>query len=261
MGGGWCTSHFWSLAVEEHFYFFFPVMLAWAGPRRSLPVAAGLAVGLLGWRILDSHWARLFEYTNTVPQYFRTDCRLPDLLFGAVTALLAARAPRWLIRTAAAFGGVVLVLRLANFPLPWAAQSALLPWLLLGTVLRADGWLGRALEWRPLAWLGRMSYSLYLWQQMFFHDPSRFRIAELGPLQSWPYNVVALLASAAASHYLLERPLTVGRILAEWGHAGDLAVPQVLSFRLTRGLVGRFGKVKQPHAGQVSSTAGPRDES
>jgi len=54
-GGGWYTGHFWSLAVEEHFYLFFPVLLAWAGPRRTLPLAAALAFALLGWRILDTH--------------------------------------------------------------------------------------------------------------------------------------------------------------------------------------------------------------
>src|SRR5205823_259232 len=153
--------------------------------------------------ILDLRWAWLFERTGVIAQYYRTDCRLPDLLLGAVTALVATRAPGWLVRTAGMAGGIVMVARLANLPLPWAAQSALLPWLLLGTVLRPDGLLGPVLEWGPLAWLGRLSYSLYLWQQLFFCGPTRFRLTELGPLQDWPWNAIGLLACAAASHYLL----------------------------------------------------------
>ncbi len=233
IGGGWVTGHFWSLAVEEHFYLFFPVLLAWLGPRRALPVAIALAVGLLGWRYLDGHTPWLFTRTSVVQQYYRTDCRLPDLLSGAVTALLAARAPTWFVRAAAVGGGAALVARLASLPVPWSAQVALMPWLLLGTVLRPDGWPGRALEWRPLAWVGRMSYSLYLWQQLYFHDLARYRIEEIGPLQGWPWNALALLACAAASHYLLERPLTrLGRTLAD---RRATAEPHVEAVRVTVG--------------------------
>jgi peptidoglycan/LPS O-acetylase OafA/YrhL len=235
-GSGWYTGHFWSLAVEEHFYLFFPVLLACAGPRRTLPLAVALAAALLGWRVLDMHWPWLFERTNAVPQYYRTDCRLPDLLLGAVTALLAARVPRWLLWPAAAAGGLALLGRLANLSVPWVAQSMFLPWLLLGTVLRPDGWLGRALEWAPLAWLGRMSYSLYLWQQVFFHGPARFRLDALAPLQDWPWNAVGLLVCAVVSHYLLERPLTrLGRVLAERRPTEPPAEPQVEARRVVLG--------------------------
>jgi peptidoglycan/LPS O-acetylase OafA/YrhL len=83
-----------------------------------------------------------------------------------------------------------------------------IPWMLAGTVLRPAGALGRALESAPLRWVGRLSYSLYLWQELFFVKRHANLASALTPLQSWPYNVVALLACAAASYYLLERPLT-----------------------------------------------------
>jgi peptidoglycan/LPS O-acetylase OafA/YrhL len=253
-GAGWYTGHFWSLAVEEHFYLFFPVMLAWLGPRRALPVAIALGTALLGWRILDTHWPWLFEHTNVVPQYFRTDCRLPDLLFGAVTAMLAARAPHWFVLPAAAAGGLVLIARVVNLPVPWVMQSVLLPWLLLGTVLRPDAWLGRALEWTPLAWVGRMSYSLYLWQQIFFHGPARFRLAGLEPFQDWPWNAIGLFACAAASYYLLERPLTrLGRRLADRRIAS--AEPQVQWFRVPLGRRrGRSVPATRPLVGSAKRT-------
>jgi peptidoglycan/LPS O-acetylase OafA/YrhL len=236
--GWWYTGHFWSLAVEEHFYLFFPVLLAWAGPRRTLPLAVGLALVLIGWRWLDLRWMRLYAWTSAVPQYYRTDCRLPDLLLGAVTALLASRAPAGLVRIAGIAGAAALVARLAlGLPVPWTVSSVLLPWMLLSTVQRPAGWVGQTLEWAPLVWVGRRSYSLYLWQQLFFHGPERFRLTGLGPLQDWPWNLLALFACAAASHALLERPLTrLGRSLARRRAAapapqGDEALRSLIDHR------------------------------
>ena len=71
--------------------------------------------------------------------------------------------------------------------------------------------MGRLLESAPLRWVGRLSYSLYLWQQLFFITRSR----EPGPLQHFPLNVLAVFACAALSHYLVEKPLmTWGQRLA-----------------------------------------------
>jgi peptidoglycan/LPS O-acetylase OafA/YrhL len=259
-GGGWYTGHFWSLAVEEHFYLFFPVLLAWASPRRAIPWVIGLVALLIAWRTFDDHWLRLSDRVHAASQYFRTDCRLPDLLFGAITALVAGRAPLRLVRVAGAAGGIVLLARVFDVRVPWLAQTILLPWLLLGTVLHADGWAGRALEWRPLAWLGRMSYSLYLWQQLFFIGPSPTGLAAMGPLQLWPWNVLGLLVCATASHYLLERPLTrFGRALADRRRTTAPIEPRVEAYRFMFGRSFGFARrAAQPARRESASTPDAR---
>lgn len=57
----------------------------------------------------------------------------------------------------------------------------------------------------PLRAMGRASYSLYLWQQLFaLHSSNN---SELLALQQFPLNVVTIFACAAGSYYLVERPL------------------------------------------------------
>jgi peptidoglycan/LPS O-acetylase OafA/YrhL len=84
-------------------------------------------------------------------------------------------------------------------------ESFLIPLLLAGTVLRHETRVGRMLEWKPLRAMGRASYSLYLWQQLFaLHSSNN---SELLALQQFPLNVVTIFACAAGSYYLVERPL------------------------------------------------------
>lgn len=86
--------------------------------------------------------------------------------------------------------------------------------VVLGSVLNPTGWIARFLELAPLRYIGRISYSLYLWQQMFFvgHFYGHF---PLGWFESTPLRFVALGAAAMASYHLLERPMMrLGRRLA-----------------------------------------------
>jgi peptidoglycan/LPS O-acetylase OafA/YrhL len=78
--------------------------------------------------------------------------------------------------------------------------------MLVGTVLRSDALAGRILENAALRWIGRISYSLYLWQQLFLVGRDAPLIPQLGAWQAWPLNLAAVLACAVASYYLIERP-------------------------------------------------------
>lgn len=60
---------------------------------------------------------------------------------------------------------------------------------------------GTVLDWPPLAWLGRISYSLYLWQEPFCWE------SRLGVLGSLPLNIIASLVMACANFYVVEKPV------------------------------------------------------
>jgi peptidoglycan/LPS O-acetylase OafA/YrhL len=82
-------------------------------------------------------------------------------------------------------------------------ESILIPLVLIGTVLHPQTIIGRALESKPMAWLGRLSYSIYLWQSALF--VGRYQAPR--DLQVWPVNALVLLAIAVVSYYVLEKPL------------------------------------------------------
>jgi peptidoglycan/LPS O-acetylase OafA/YrhL len=72
----------------------------------------------------------------------------------------------------------------------------------------------RVLELPPIRYVGRLSYGIYLWQQIFLFRPESTHWP-FAVLQTFPYNYVALFLCAATSYYLLERPLIrVGHRLA-----------------------------------------------
>jgi peptidoglycan/LPS O-acetylase OafA/YrhL len=86
----------------------------------------------------------------------------------------------------------------------YALQAIGIPVVLLFTVLHFRSPLGVVLEARPLAWLGRISYSVYLWQQLFLVWNGAGTTL-LFPLQRWPVNIATVLVVAAASYYLIEK--------------------------------------------------------
>lgn len=170
--------HLWSLAVEEQFYVAVPVVvgavLARRAPRRTL------AVGALALALLSALWmAVLWSPVDASRVYFGTDTRATPLLLGvalaawwrpgrlsagvrpgarAVLDLAGAAALAALVVVAATAdefgpglyrGGFLLVAALAAVAVAVAAHPA--------------SRFGAALGRRPLVWLGRRSYAIYLW--------------------------------------------------------------------------------------------------
>jgi peptidoglycan/LPS O-acetylase OafA/YrhL len=224
-GSTWYLGHFWSLAVEEHFYVLWPAILVLLKPRWALRAAVALIVAVAVWRLVDLS----FDLTADWRVNFdgRTDTQFDGLLWGCVLAMLCRRTinQERLARLTAGWRwwgllGVLVVSQAVNLEsaLGFSVQLALRPILIvlivIGTVVTPSRRVGTALELPALRWLGRISYSLYLWQQLFLVWDG-FEVDELAWLQQFPVSVVAALLVATASHRFVERPtINLGRRLA-----------------------------------------------
>lgn len=218
-GHGFYTALFWSLAVEEHFYLLWPLLLVVSLQRGVAGrVAIGLAIAIAVWRRLEGNY-RWLEHALDLPQYqfyFRTDTRLDALLWGCTLALLLRDArvrdllqralkPRlWIVLPAVYVMGIGLEWR----GVLW--HTLIAPLMIVGTMLYPGAMPGRVLEWAPLRWVGRISYSLYLWHALVM--PQVAGAMAWPAAQRLPVNVVLAFLLASASYYLVEKPMImVGR--------------------------------------------------
>jgi peptidoglycan/LPS O-acetylase OafA/YrhL len=204
----WYTGHFWSLAVEEHFYLVLPGLLVLFAKSRKL-VLGFLIVFFTVWQAI---------FLDGWPQ--RTDLKIDALLIPAFLAVLlqsekvTAWFRTWLYPIVAALllAGVLALIAKTGDTLAMIKPilKVTYPLLILSTILHYKGWLGRFLELAPLRWIGRISYSIYLWQQLFFLDEREMHDTHanwpLGGLQHLPLNLVSVFALAALSYYLIEKP-------------------------------------------------------
>ena len=207
----------WSLSTEEQFYLVWPPIFALLG-MRALPlllaflafnqaVNFGLADGLLQtWGLARSEYS-ILQITFT------------PIVLGVLLAIAfdhpATRA--WLNRmitvpTLAA--SVVALILIANTGgdiqgLPRLLFHVLTTFVLAGIVLRPGCGLTQALEWRPLVYIGKVSYGIYLLHMLAIHFASRLSV-RLGVESQGLVFLLAFaltLAMAALSYHYFESPL------------------------------------------------------
>lgn len=216
----WYTGHLWSLAVEEHFYLLWPGLLALLTPRKARWAVVPFALGIAAWRVVEFRLQLVPRFLPDAGFYIRTDTRFDALLWGCFASLMVHHAPararveRWLTRPVWLLAvGLLVANTLLTPPLALLWQSVLIAVMITGTVLHPGGAVGTLLEHPAARWLGRASYSLYLWQQVFL--VALPGVPSFGAVQTLPLNLVALFTVAAASYYLVERPMIrVGHRLA-----------------------------------------------
>lgn len=238
------VSHTWSLSIEEQFYLLWPVALVWlmgrrGGRRLALAVAAGLAVGLTLWRV----W--LYYAGTALPRVsWGLDTRAGALLLGAAIGLAAKEGmlPRRAVigQAMAAVAAVELAWMFLSDRYGLVAISldpgrqlvegivvadVAAALLVAGLVIDGGGMVGQALRLRPVVWVGKVSYGLYLW-----HFPIDVVVTSERTGLSGPLNQVLRLALTAAvvvaSYVLVERPFLARKRRFE--RRRDIAVPAEL---------------------------------
>jgi peptidoglycan/LPS O-acetylase OafA/YrhL len=225
---GTYTKHFWSLSIEEHFYLLWPVILFRLGNRRAIWIAAIGAYACAIWRIYDRTFpngpvTRFLPGANEGLRSLRTDVRLDGLLLGSVLAILILRpvVREFMLRNFPKETPLVLGVFLMILNRPWAkgygtlTYYSLLALIVASTLIVQEGLVYKALNSKLLVGIGTISYSLYVWQQIFLLHPEHLH--PLGILGRFPYNLASSFAVAIGSYILIEKPAArLGKRLIKW---------------------------------------------
>ena len=171
-------SHFWSLAVEEHYYMFWPAVVFWCGRKTAMRICAAMVVLALAVR------AWLVSQNLVLAAYCLTVCRIDALAVGSFLAL-AARGPggvRGLVPLAGKISltGTIALLALIGWrsglsltdPVVQTVGYVLLDLVFAGSLalvlgLPPSSLTAVFLNAPLLRWFGRYSYGLYVYNSIF----------------------------------------------------------------------------------------------
>ena len=213
VGHSLSLGHIWSLSLEEQFYLVWPLTFFLLPLKRGPAIVAWVCIAFMVWRggAIALH---VFPYEHGI-FYVRPYFRFDSILIGGLIAL-------WLCSSESAYARLKKFARSCPVAVPAAAlcfwalfgetisrplhitvSEILVAAVLCQVVLRPDSFLAGICRHRWLRYMGTISYSLYLWQELFIStDPPSW-----GVFRELPLALVVPLLIAIASYHLMERPI------------------------------------------------------
>jgi peptidoglycan/LPS O-acetylase OafA/YrhL len=218
--GSWLTGHFWSLAIEEQFYLVWPVVFLLAG-RRGRLFSCFLILFLAPLlRTLSYVYEPGIFAAMQESLLFKGD----SIAIGCLLALCSKELEgsrmvdriihlRWFF--VVPIVSVIMYITLKPYPVfYWAVGESVGLICIAATiwrVIQVRDWAFWLLNTKPLATIGVLSYSLYIWQQLFLNPSSDTVFNRL------PLNLLLVCAVAACSYYFIETPfLRLRPVLSTW---------------------------------------------
>jgi len=193
----WIFNHLWSLSIEEQFYLVWPFALKkWHRHKTKILIAVFLGTPVFR--------ALLYAVKSHGPIGGSLPVYSDQLAIGCLLAVFAKRLPR--IPGYLGAGMAIAAVLLPWYPATSPVRSLFMLFVLrpllnvciAGVVLHVIQVPYRALNWAPVAWLGQISYSLYLWQELFCSNAN---------LHYGFVLIVPSIACACLSYYFVERPM------------------------------------------------------
>ncbi|MEO6247564.1 MAG: acyltransferase family protein [Sphingomicrobium sp.] len=252
--------HTWSLAVEEQYYLFIPLLMALlSGPRfraRALFAMGALSLASFAIAVIDAERA-------PVSDFLMLSSRLWEIGAGSLVSLAlrerSAALPRAPLLSALGLAMILGSIALLGETLSAPNWATLIPvigtCLLLGAHAPA-GPVARLLGTPPLRAIGLISYSAYLLHQPLFAFIRLTSLAEPAP-RVMAATIPLILAVAALFWWVIERPFRdrrrIGRraLVAMLASAAGALLALGFAFHLSDGALGRFGWVKQADPGSM----------
>ena len=190
---GWETKHLWSLALEEQFYFVWPIAFVLFRKHR-LALIATVIVCCTACRVV---WTNT-DFRDIFDIFQRPDLRLDTFLIGGALALYpltwCRKIPAVLAVTAFALWTPLSLTFKWTRPFDTPVDALLLTIGIWWLIKNPRSPMARYLSTRFMVVVGTLSYSLYLWQEMF-----------LGPHIAW-WSLPVLAIVACASYWIVEKP-------------------------------------------------------
>jgi peptidoglycan/LPS O-acetylase OafA/YrhL len=226
------VTHFWSLAVEEQFYLAYPLvvfsLVALTARRHRHSVLVGFLVVAIA---ASAWWSYHLTSVNAVAAYYSPFTRFWELALGGLVAVIPVA---WAQRTPRSNSAVAVLAVLALGAAVWHLNaSSVFPGVLAWWPCGACAillWTGQAsikgapaswLSWRPLRYIGDISYSLYLWHYPWLMLPLQ-RVHPISSPLARIIEVAGTTACAVLSYHFVENPIRHSRRLSRDGWASAL---------------------------------------
>jgi len=206
--GSYILGHCWSLSLEEQFYLLWPFFIVHLSKSKAIKLSIAIIVAspfirIVMYFLVPGSREHMDMMLHTHLDTIMTGCLLSLLIDAGYGEKIKVRLTHWSVPIVS-----FLFLMFVDVPASdyWrgryemtmgiSLENVALVAILIFAIFRHQSLLGRFLNMKWLSHLGVISYSLYLWQQLFSGPYTRF----------FPLNLLFIFLCAEASYFLVERP-------------------------------------------------------
>lgn len=214
--------HLWSLAIEEQFYIFFPVILV----TLLLTIKKRYKIGFIFWGVsIISLGLMMFIYSINGDHsrvYFGTDTRLQTLLLGVILAFLwppfklkndPPKVVKYVIDSIGSLSFIVLILLffIINDETNWIYDGgfyliSILTLFIIASVVHPSTWIAKIFSNPVLVFIGKRSYSLYLWHFAVISFVHSYYVYGQIPVYVYFIDISLTIIFAELSYRFIETP-------------------------------------------------------